>query len=217
MKRNYLKLVLSLALVVALSGCCTVFASAASDPVHRATVTGRAVVTADADTAQIIFAIESSAPTVGEAQAESDAVWEAVEKLCREGERLTECGVSISACTGTEDTTVWMSRSAELLTTPDAVSERSRELLSCGVSNLCGVRYSLSDDTAVRERALEAAIQDAKAKLAALGLADTVTEVRERDCPPHFENFCGSTKQLTVTAAVTLTCSAAAPRAHASA
>lgn len=86
----------------------------------------------------------------------------------------------------------------------DNMNEIREKLASAGVNRLDGVCYRMKDDSALKLRALQLAVENAKAKAAALGASGDLVKVEEISCYPTFRN-CGDGKYdngVTYTASV---------------
>lgn len=86
----------------------------------------------------------------------------------------------------------------------DNMNEIREKLASAGVNRLDGVCYRMKDDSALKLRALQLAVENAKAKAAALGASGELVKVEEISCYPTFRD-CGDGKYdngVTYTASV---------------
>ncbi len=209
MKRKPILFVAALTLSLSVLAGLTVSASAMQTDLHRATVTGRAAVTAQADAAVITFSVETQGETAEAAQAANTAILTAVKNTLRTGEALTECNVNQWCCPCPEEARADFQRTMELTTSAADAEGRAKELLACGVTGVYGTRYRLGDDSAARAEALRLAIANAEEKLKALGLADLNTvELREMPAMPPCDPYGECSPRIPVICEVSVTVAA---------
>lgn len=70
----------------------------------------------------------------------------------------------------------------------DKLSEIREVLAAAGVCSLDGVMFRMKDDSQLKQRALQLAVEDAKAKAAALGTEGNPVRIEEISCHPSYRN-----------------------------
>ena len=170
----------------------------AAEELHAFTVTGTATLTVDADGCEFYGSLTAVAGTLEAAEEDSETAFRKICVAFAPYGEVTERSFNVSPTRAGKGYAAYRYLTFKARLTDNAAEMRS-ELANAGLTEISGMTYTASDDSAYRARAIALALENAKATAAAIGAKGRLVKAEETYCYPDGYSSVG---KITYTASV---------------
>lgn len=201
MKKQIILIIIATCLLAACVGgnlTASALSSPALDDLRSLTVTGTATLTVDADGCEFYGSVTTLAETLADAEKNSSATLRKISVAFAPYGEVTERSFNVCPSRVGNGYTAYRYLMFKANSTDSAAEMRS-ELANAGVTEICGMTYTSSNDSEYRAKALALALENAQATALAMGAEGRLIKAEECYCYP---DGCSSSGKITYTASV---------------
>lgn len=201
MKKQIILIIMAVCLLMTCIGggvTASALASPALDDLRSLTVTGNAKITVDADGCEFYGSVTTLAETLADAEKNSSATLRKISVAFAPYGEVTERSFNVCPSRVGNGYTAYRYLMFKANSTDSAAEMRS-ELANAGVTEICGMTYTSSNDSEYRAKALALALENAQATALAMGAEGRLIKAEECYCYP---DGCSASGKITYTASV---------------